>query len=174
MATVKEMQGRTNRIAESDFDNADLTVWFNDCQDDLSTVLRLPSRATIPNTDGIFLLPTTYKDDLKVLGYERGEYVVFGKAIEILKDAPAEIKIEFNKLPAKITGDPTQVPDIPVQFHYLYVLFAAMRGLMAEEEHERALLYKNDYLMAKFDLKKHMDKTKPLTRGAGGVWTVVR
>ena len=176
MAKLSDLLRRVEAKLQDTFENADVIDWFNDCQNDLSDVLFLPTIAVISrDSNGKFILPSDYNDSLKTI---YSDSKIIGNELIVKDDNVSEVQIEYNKLPKVIENNAEQIPDIPAHFHYLYVYFACKEAMLADEENERYVLFKTEYLEGKVKLKKYMAtlKSNYLTGGKGGVgaWKVIR
>ena len=161
--TFADMIRVTLRKADEEIENIDLRDWFNECSDDLSSVLYLPTEAVVErNEDGVYPLPENYKDGLLVelednvfprqiaiTDTKLKGYFLRGSVIHIRGWEPDQITVQYNRLPAKFTTDPDFEPDIPSQYHYIYPIYAVMQAMFAEDEPERYMQARDEYYNAK-------------------------
>lgn len=176
MATVKELIRRTNRITDDEWDNIDLIDWFNQCQAEaLAHVLYLPATADLPlSPSGVYTLPSDFKGDLDVVN-SGTTFDIFGKELRMYGNKPPILTIEYNKYPKKITTSPDQIPDMPEAFHDLYIFYGAMMAMLADEEHERYMHFREQFIVSMQALKKYMDTARSSRiRHKTGAWVVIR
>lgn len=179
MATIEQLLRRANRIVDDTFDNIDWIDWFNQCQNEaISEILFLPTKTILTrNQDGTFTLPSDYKDTLVVLDENVESYKVIGNVLEIDNEDVTNLTIIYNRFPTEIQNNPDQIPDIPTQFHDIYVFYSAMMAMLSDEEHERYQAFQIEFAKALGSLKKYMDRMKSQFRQAYiglNSWTVVR
>lgn len=162
--TFADLNRVTLRKADEEIENIDLRDWYNECQDELSSVLYLPTDLEVlRDGDGAYPLPANYKDGLTVElpddgGFpssidmkdrnRRGFYIRSGK-VYLRGWEPASVTIHYNRLPAAFTTDPDFVPDIPQQYHYIFPIYAVMQAMFAEDEPERYMQARDEYYNAK-------------------------
>lgn len=176
MATLKDLIRRTSRLADDDFDNIDLIDWFNQCQSEaLSPILYIPARADLVKMpSGLYTLPSDFKSDL-VLTNTTSTYDIFSNELILNGTSPSVLSVQYNRFPARITTSMEQVPDIPEQFHDLYVFYGCMMAMLADEEHERYMHFREQFLLAYQGLKKYMDTVKSRSSGTRvDTWVVIR
>ncbi len=176
MATQQELIRRTNTITDDEFENIDLIDWFNQCQSEaLAPILYIPTRADLAQVStGLYTLPPNFKSDLSLVN-STSTFDIFGSELRVHTNPPTVLTIEYNRFPARITTNPTQVPEIPEPFHDLYIFYAAMMAMLMDEEHERYMYFREQFMAAYQGLKKHMDNLKALSRGTRvSTWVVIR
>jgi len=161
MPTVSELITRGNRLIDDTFDNINWVDWFNQCQnEDLADIIYLPTKTTLTkNNEGFFVLPDDYKDSL-IIRTEGVTANLIGNELEVEDNNIDELDIIYNKIPTKIENIADQVPDIPEQFHDVYIFYGAKMAMLVDEEHERYNFFNAEYLNSKLSLKKYMDKRR--------------
>lgn len=179
MPNIQQLLRRANRIVDDSFDNIDWIDWFNQCQNEaISEILFLPVKTTLSREeDGTFTLPDDYKDTLIILDDNVETYRLLDTTLEIDNEDVDSIDIVYNKFPTEIQNNPDQVPDIPKQFHDIYVFYGAMMAMISDEEHERYQAFQLEFAKALGSLKKYMDKKRTEFKHAylgADSWTVVR
>lgn len=171
MAKISDLLRRVKTILDDEPDNIDIIDWFNTCQNTLTDILYFPTLATITKTNDKFYLPSNYNGELSVISPSLESYHIYDNYIKFDdSDKYSTMDISYNRLPTEITNNPDTIPDIPTQFHDVYVYFAAMQAMHPEEEPERYAMYREDYNRMLLKIQKYMGKTRPKY----GNWTVIR
>jgi hypothetical protein len=173
VAKVSDLIRRVEAIIDDTIYNITLIDWFNGCNNNIAEVLYMPTLVTLAkDADGDFVLPLNCNGELKILSPQGIEvYSIYDNTLYFdgATDV-ASIQITYNRLPAEITNNPDLVPDIPAQFHDIYVFYAAMQAMHPEEEPTRYKMYEQDYLRMKGQIQKYMGKMRPKP----AKWGVVR
>lgn len=188
MANIRDMLRRTLSKLGEDVETSDILDWYNDCLDEVSDVLFMPTTATITRSlEGIFVLPANYNTSLKLYIEDGGEQVypmasgvtgigyVFENGTVRLVSLPEQTSlfIVYNRNPIPIVNNPEMIPDIPPKFHRIFEHYACAIAMLADEEHERYAMYNQQYLKVRSQLQVHMSKQRALYFPMG-VWEVVR
>lgn len=163
MATIADLLRRVQVLVDDTIDTTDLIDWFNQCQDDLTEILYLPTSKTLTkNVDGKFVLPDDFNGELKIVSPTTiKSYVIYDNIIYFDGyETTTSLDITYNKLPTELTNTTTQVPDLPASFHDMYVFYAAKMFALMDEESERYTMFDNEYQRKEFKLKKHMAKLR--------------
>lgn len=176
LATIKDLLYRTNKIVDDEFEARDLVDWFNQCQSEaLGKILYLPATVNLTiSPDGLYTLPDDYKDSLEIVN-STSPFDIFGKEVRMYGETPAILTIEYNKYPTLLTTSPDQIPSIPEAFHDLYVFYGAMMAMLMDEETERYMQFREQFITAMNSLKRFMElaKSSRLSRKTGA-WVVIR
>jgi hypothetical protein len=173
LAKVSDLIRRFSALVDDTFDNITVVDWFNQCQNNLTDLLYLPTLTTIDkDVSGYFILPSDFNGELKILDPDTIDvYSVYDKSLRFTgSEDITQIEVTYNRLPLAVTTNPEFIPDLPEQFHDIYVFYACMMAMHPEEEPERYSLYEKDYLRARYQLDKYMGKTRPRPKS----WVVVR
>lgn len=168
MPNVQELLRRVEALIDDTLDTITVVAWFNGAQAALADVVLLPTKATIvrdPVSLG-FPVPADLNGQLRVTspatitGYEiyNGNMYLSGGGAEDI----TEIEVRYNRFPADVTNDPTQVPELAPQFHDLYVTWAAMQAMHPEEEPARYAQYERDFGRIRARLAQYYGTTRVL------------
>ena len=174
MSTVSELFRRTQTLIDDALDNINMVDWFNQCQDNILDLLYLPTMVVLTKDTATskFLVPSNCNGELKILVPNTVEcYNIYDEQLYFTGEEDTEtITVSYNKMPTIITNNPAQIPDIKSQFHDIYVFYASMMAMSADEEPEKYALYEKDFFRVRAQIQKYYGKMriKPTN------WTVVR
>jgi hypothetical protein len=88
---------------------------------------------------------------------------------------PTALVVEYNKYPTTITSNGDLVPEIPEAFHDLYIFYAGMMAMLLDEEHERYMYFREQFLGAYNGLKQFSDTLRSnRIRNKTMSWVVIR
>lgn len=166
--------------AVGEIDNADLAIWFNEAQNDLSLAFGRIQRKQYTETErtneGYFALPADLlqvEDVCDSDGYSTKDYAI---TLDMLLDFPSGCPLLFYRgLPTPFSGiDETQDCSLPLSCQDLIVIYAVARYWDKESEGD----YEESNLGTKYRTYYEQGKLArlKLVQQAGGgnkVWTVM-
>lgn len=173
MSTIAELKVLTALLTDEEDDDIPLArfiIWANECSDDLAPVARKRVESTVAAWEGgeEFALPADlveirqlkYDDEVILpanlnTDYDTVNYSRWGSIIKFSEEMDAaELEISYYRRLTVFTLG-TDTPEIPVQYHRLYALWAASRyWKMHGDEIEKEHLLRSEYEL----LKKELDR----------------
>ena len=115
-----------------EIDDAELAIWFNEAQLDLSMDFGpIKTVQVMPDESGVAAVPS---DSLRVLDCD-ADYG-WNAAGQMVFRTTDPVAVTYRAMPGvQFTGaDPEQLPDLPNYLHYLLAIFAAARYWDRESE----------------------------------------
>lgn len=189
--TVSELIELAGKQIDEDYDNSRYYFWFQSTLNDLLDILYMPTSIVLTLANSVALLPLDYRDAIRLYTAEgllvpakpmgdttlNGYYVLDGQIHVEGLGADAVLTLIYNRYPEQITESPNQVPDIPVRYHHLFVLYSGKMAMLYEDEvayEDRYRSYDKEYMQAKLQMKTEMDFLRARDRGKLNSWRVVR
>jgi hypothetical protein len=171
MAKVGDLLRRLQALVDDSIDTINMIDWFNQCNNSITDLLYLPTLVTIAKDEasGKFPLPSNSNGEIKILDPADVEvYSIYDNLIYFDgSDEVSTIQVTYNRLPAAIVNNIEQVPDIPPQFHDIYIFYGAMMFQHMDDEDSgeygetRYKAFEKDYLRMRAELQKYMGKMRP-------------
>ena len=163
MATLSELNERAEALVDDNIDSILLVDWYNQCLEELSNILYLPTRQTLTYDGTGFPIPDDYNGELKILtDVDTTVWEYYDNYIHFDGEEDyATIDVQYNRFPALITSSTTEIQDIPARFHSILVFYACMMYCHVEEEFDRQVRYEANYNKIYTQLNKYMSKTRP-------------
>lgn len=174
---VAAFEAYTGVVGE--IDDADMVVWFNEAQLDLSLDFGTVKTATLtPSTSGVLSPPA---DNIRIIAIQQGgEDVDFGWSsagqMLVYTDQPVDVIYRAMPDPAHVfTGiDPDQTPDLPYPIHFLLSIFAAAMYWDRESEGDTEEMNLANKWLARYNAaKKNLLNKMDSAGGKVDRWTVI-
>lgn len=183
--TLLNLISEASALSDESFDNSRWVEWFNNCLDDLTTVLYMSKSVEIADSGGgVFPIPSDFlslirldgaakclralspSDDLSV-GYK-----VIGNNIHLQNDTAETLTMLYYRTPAHLSTADTATPvDLPELCNRALIYYACAQAMLREDETERYNLFMEDYLRAKQLVVK---SNRAFGASASGAWGVIR
>ena len=174
---VSAFEAYTGVVGE--IDDADLAIWFNEAQLDLSLDFGTVKKATLtPDGSGVLSPPA---DNIKILDVlVNGESADFSwsSAGEMWVGTDQDVQVVYRAMPDPahvFTGiDQDQTPDLPYPIHYLLAIFATAMYWDRESEGDTEEMNLANKWLARYNAAKRNFLSKMnQTGGYVDRWTVI-
>lgn len=169
---LKDIRAEVNKDIDDQLNNADITGWVNRALDDLSLVARYKKKVDINLVNGVsdYTLPSDVLDIIAVgdlVGVPFNDFVSRGYKIIgdtlTLQPVPSEdgvITLVYTAPLPHLAND-DDVPNIPLNFHHLLVLYAVAKAKYADEEESMQTNMMNEYESRKSDFIRYVNRKEP-------------
>jgi hypothetical protein len=178
---LQEIIAEVNKNVDDELDNTEIIGWINRCIEDLTPIANLQSITTIPIYADVpqYDLPIdlvevvqVVKDnqllkqlplsDLVNCGYKlyNNNTKLILQSLTFSDDENVESSVDvYYKSALPYLSDMEDIPQIPLFFHDLFVLFATAKFKFQDQDSEYLQLAANTYESRKRDFINYMNKT---------------
>lgn len=189
---VSELIDAANLQIDDSYDTAQYYVWFQEMLDDISGKLFIPKKVVIAK-DGVtggFTLPVGFKSvltvqaDGKALGrvgigaISAYGYYLMGGVLYVTGYTPTTVTLFYDATPDRLVSSPDYVPNIPLEYHPMFVLYACKQAMLLEDEvsyEDRYRSYLIEYEKAKQKLETESNRERSnATLASAARWVVER
>lgn len=173
---VSDLIRQVNRDTGDTYENTDIIDWFNRCSDDLSEIIKKEEKKITPITsENRYTIPSDFYDfHLMIVENERFERVTLDsqdKGFKLWSDefslnqAPdsGTIDLYYYRKLARLTVLDDE-PEIPSEFHDLYILYAVGHMQFTEEDYDDRPDLLQRYYQRKDELNRYIHRKQRQNR----------